>query len=174
MVSSSSLGQAGGSREVSASKPTPASSGAEATVAPVSRSKTFTTAASSNRPMPAAEVSRNCWWAVEATGSGNLRPRASSSTIPRSLTKMSTALWGVKSSSSMCGTRLLNIQLAPAALLMMSYSMRVLSPARAPRAIASAAVAMWAPASSWFTIFTEDPSPAPPTLYSRSLRSSSR
>ena len=42
----------------------------------------------------------------------------------------------------------------PAALLMMSYSSRVLSPARAPSAIASAAAAMCTPASSWFTIFT--------------------
>src|SRR3954453_11002261 len=53
------------------------------------------TDASSSRPMPAADVIKNIWSAAAETGTGNLALRAMSWMMPRSLTKISTALLGV-------------------------------------------------------------------------------
>ena len=53
------------------------------------------TEASSSRPMPAAAVIRNICSAAAETGTGNFAVRAMSWMMPRSLTKISTALRGV-------------------------------------------------------------------------------
>mmetsp|Transcript_13074 Transcript_13074/g.30993 ORF Transcript_13074/g.30993 Transcript_13074/m.30993 type:complete len:336 (+) Transcript_13074:2240-3247(+) len=125
---------------------------------------TFTTIASDWRPRPRALPWRNCWWAAAESGRGNLPRLPSASTMPRSLTKISIAECGVGSSSSICGTRLQNIQLEPAACEMISYSCRVSRPICAPSAIASAAAAMWTPARSWLTILMLLPAPGPPSM----------
>src|SRR5579864_5638649 len=62
---------------------------------PVTRAYIRATDASSSRPMPAAAVMRNICKAAAATGTGNFADRAMSWMMPRSLTKISTALFGV-------------------------------------------------------------------------------
>ncbi|MNU01666.1 hypothetical protein D3C72_2451380 [compost metagenome] len=57
--------------------------------------KILITAESSSPPWPAVEAIMNIWCAAADSGSGNLLLRAVSSTMPRSLTKMSTADSGV-------------------------------------------------------------------------------
>ena len=62
---------------------------------PVTRAYIRATEASSSRPMPDAAVIRNICSAAAATGTGNLAVRAMSWMMPRSFTKISTALRGV-------------------------------------------------------------------------------
>src|SRR5947199_4064095 len=62
---------------------------------PVTRAYMRATDASSSRPMPAADVIRNICSAAAATGTGKRAVRAMSWMMPRSLTKISTALRGV-------------------------------------------------------------------------------
>src|ERR1700682_3314178 len=62
---------------------------------PVTRAYIRATEASSSRPMPEAAVIKNICSAAAATGTGNLADRAMSWTMPRSLTKISTALRGL-------------------------------------------------------------------------------
>src|ERR1700676_1889181 len=61
---------------------------------PVTRAYIRATEASSSRPMPEAAVIKNICSAAAATGTGNLAVRAMSWMMPRSLTKISTALRG--------------------------------------------------------------------------------
>src|SRR5205085_288676 len=62
---------------------------------PVTRAYMRATDASSSRPMPAADVIRNICSAAADTGTGKRALRAMSWMMPRSFTKISTALRGV-------------------------------------------------------------------------------
>ena len=64
------------------------------------------------------------------------------------------------SPSRICGTRLLNIQDAPAELEITSNRSAGATPARMPSAIASAAAAICTPASNWLMVLTVEPGPA--------------
>src|SRR3954468_15999441 len=61
---------------------------------PVTRAYIRATEASSSRPMPEADVIKNICSAAADTGTGNFAVRAMSWMMPRSLTKISTALRG--------------------------------------------------------------------------------
>src|SRR3954452_13003146 len=61
---------------------------------PVTRAYIRATEASSSRPMPEAEIIRNICSAAAETGTGNFAVRAMSWMMPRSFTKISTALRG--------------------------------------------------------------------------------
>ncbi len=82
-----------------------------------------------------------------------------SSTMPRSLTKMSTALVTGGSSIIMRGPRSPHIQLLPALTEMISCIVALLTPARSATCMASAAAAMCTPHSSWLIILAVLPMP---------------
>jgi 3-hydroxyisobutyrate dehydrogenase len=94
-----------------------------------------------------------------AIGNGKRSSWPVSSTMPRSLTKISTAERGVKSRLRICGTRLVNIHELPALFEITSNSVRASAPARTPSAMASLAAAMWTPARCWLIILTVEPMP---------------
>src|SRR5215813_4794623 len=68
--------------------------GSPGSLVPVMRAYIRATEASSSRPMPAPAVARNICSAAAATGTGNRAVRAMSWMMPRSFTKISTALRG--------------------------------------------------------------------------------
>src|SRR5204862_7544790 len=93
---------------------------------PVTLAYIRATEASSSRPMPAADVIKNICSAAADTGTGKRAVRAMSWMMPRSLTKISTALRGVYSSSSTCGIRVWNIQDLQAEALIPPYTLSML------------------------------------------------
>jgi hypothetical protein len=93
----------------------------------------------------------------ERQGGAGARP--ASSTIPRSFTKMSTALATSGASWSMRGPRLLSIQDAAAEPPRIRRRSSPSSPALPASERASAAAAIWTPHRSWLTVLTIAPCP---------------